>query len=91
MLNGASHRDWIAADHYCQSIGAELLEVNSDDEQFILTTHFKDWNKAGVTRLWLGLRCHPDYADGKAAWKSQLGCWLVECRKFSDYGNDPFF
>ena len=84
VLNGASHRDWISAHHYCDSIGAELLELNNADEQFILTTHFKDWNKAGVTRLWLGLRCSTDYT-GNVIWNSQSN---GHPPRYSDWGDD---
>lgn len=69
VLNGASHRDWIAADSHCKSIGAELMEIANKEEQFILSTHFTDWNKAGVTRLWLGLRCSVG-SDSRAEWRS---------------------
>ena len=70
VLNGASHRDWISSDHYCSSIGASLMEVNNKEEQFILSTHFKDWAMAGVSRLWLGVRCSVNYHTSEAMWLS---------------------
>ena len=71
VLNGAEASDWISADHYCTAIGASLLEVESADEQFILSTHFNDWKNAGVTDLWLGIRCKVlEYGGYSAKWVS---------------------
>jgi len=46
------------------------MEVRNKDEQFILSTHFADWSKGGVSRLWLGVRCHVDIHTGDAHWLS---------------------
>jgi len=45
------------------------MEINNKEEEFILSTHFPDWTMAGVSRLWLGVRCSVGY-NGRAEWKS---------------------
>ena len=69
VLNGGAFKDWISADHHCSSIGASLIEINDDSEQFFVASHFKEWNAAGVSRMWLGVRCKSGY-NGRPDWYS---------------------
>ena len=45
------------------------MEVADSSERFFLTSHFHEWNQAGVTRMWLGARCSVG-RYGKAEWIS---------------------
>ena len=36
VLNGRNFKDFLSADHHCTSIGANLMEINDEQEQFFV-------------------------------------------------------
>lgn len=52
-VSGNSHISWYEASRMCQSMGAQMLMVESEMEQQFVTRRFSEWSRAGVTRLWL--------------------------------------
>ena len=53
ILNGRDHVPWYSSFQYCQSIGARSLHIQSESEQDSISRHFSEWQRAGVSRLWL--------------------------------------
>ena len=53
ILNGRDHVPWYTAFQYCQSIGAQSLHIKSEFEQDAISRHFSEWQRAGVSRLWI--------------------------------------
>ena len=52
-LGGGSHLPWYDAYQYCESIGSRLLLIENEKEQELISQHFNEWERAGVSRLWL--------------------------------------
>ena len=40
------------AKQFCESIGAQMLLIESAQEQKFMAQYFSEWQRAGVTRMW---------------------------------------
>lgn len=55
VLNGREYVPWWSARQRCAAIGAELFVPDSKSENDALVKYFEEWNRAGVTQMWLGV------------------------------------
>ena len=55
VLNGRDHKSWYEVVQYCKAIGARSLHVESEGEQSMISHYYSDWQRAGVTRIWMEL------------------------------------
>ena len=79
VLNGMESAQWWTAKQYCNSIGARMFLPESQKENDALIKYYSDWERAGVTRLWIGVTSDSD-CDFRASNGYPLG--------YSGWGGD---
>ena len=81
------------AKQFCESIGAQMLLIESAQEQKFMTQYFSEWQRAGVTRMWQRISdistSYPkpnencDWTNGQSGYV-QWGSDEPKCRKESN-------
>ncbi|XP_034047429.1 C-type mannose receptor 2-like [Thalassophryne amazonica] len=57
---------WHEAQDKCSSMGAELLRINSQEEQYFVNGKLPDFHQVDIPDMWIGLS--DKYEDGKFTW-----------------------